>query len=196
MDLNSTTQHCHSNLHWNPLHDSISAAYCYIKRIITYTHQDPVHKIEMLGTLLCQKTLPAWSKQRKRQTVNPQHEARKERDRHALKSRTINRAEPEYSRFVWLSSSRPPSSRENCWLDFRSRKFKENGSPNTFFHVTLLVQPELHYSAFHKTSSRSPNGTWPTKASCTPYPQNQLPATARKFLRMIHVPCNVLLAAF
>lgn len=149
----------------------------------------------MLGTLLCQKTLPAWSEQRKRQTVNPQHEAGKERDRHALKSKTINRAEPEFSRFVWLSSSRPLSPREN-WFDFKSRKFKENSSSNTFFHVTLLVQPELHCSAFHKTSPRNPNGTLPTEVFCTPYPQNQLSTIAWKFLRMIHVLWNVLLVAF
>lgn len=78
----------------------------------------------------------------KKKTVNSQHEAGKEGDRQALKSRNINRAEPKFSKFVWLSSSRPSSPSDTCRVDFRSSKFKENANLNTFFHMTLLAQPE------------------------------------------------------
>lgn len=124
-----------------PLHEAISAACWCIKRIITYTHQDLVHKIEMLALFCARKHSQHGASREERKTVNSQHGAGKEMGRSTLKSRKINRAEPKFSEFVWLSSPRLSSPCGICWLDFRSRKFKEKTNLNTL-HVTGLVQPE------------------------------------------------------
>lgn len=124
-----------------PLHEAISAACWCIKRIITYTHQDLVHKIEMLALLCARKHSQHGAVREERKTLNSQHGAGKEMERHALKSRKINRAEPKFSKFVWLSSPRPPSPCGICWLDFRSRKWKEKTDLNTL-HVIWFVLPE------------------------------------------------------
>lgn len=127
----------------------------------------------MLALFCARKHAQHEASREERKTLNSQHEAGKEMESHALKSRKINRAEPKYVKFVWLSSPRPPPPCGICWLDFRSWKFKEKTNLNTL-HMTWLDLCSLsNYSACRKTTSRNSNRIFPTK-TCTPYPQCQL----------------------
>lgn len=172
-----------------PLHEAISAACWCIKRIITYTHQDLVHKIEMLALFCARKHSQHGASREERKSLNSQHGASKEMERHALKSRKINRAEPKFSTFVWLSCPRPPSSCGICWLDFRSRKFKEEKTPIWTPCTWLGSCSLINYSACPKSTSRNPKEHCPPKLhSLPPVPAS---TTAWEFLRIFHVLCNV-----
>lgn len=162
-----------------PLHEAISAACWCIKRIITYTHQDLVHKIEMLALFCARKHSQHGASRGERKALNSQHEAGKEMESRALKSRKINRAEPKFVKFVWLSSPRPPPPCGICWLGFRSKKIQEKFQPEHLAHGLCSLS---NCSAGPKTTCRNSNGILKLH-SLPPMPAS---TTAWKFLRLFH----------